>query len=379
MDVDIFCDGQKLQQVESYIYLGHELHAKARCPSLLLQQRILCAKRAFYSVQCSAQLLGLSNCRVRVQLVSALAVSILAYGSVVYAGLARVGLSLESGRNIFGSAEVFIRDMLRWAVGADRDMRSSMLYVISNSTTLQLLCQKHCFRFFRSLARWPRFATQFVERVSRTIDIDLLGVSTLTWWGCVQEDYGQIQSTKPIYKKFRHLLLQSIKQSERVGQLGVTQLLCDIMAYQWEGEEVRAPPGACEHLLTIGAQGMALKFYSERDRPPRVMVQAWPSWLTVGHKRGTQFFTQFFYCASVCVPSMYSRTYCPHCSTALEEGTFWDHILMQCTQVYQTFSEPRERAFLSLCRDGYRGLAMYACFPLFQSMYNKLIASEGEQ
>ena len=70
------------------------------------------------------------------QLVSSLAVSILAFGSVMYSGLARVGLSLDSGRDIFGQAEVFIREMLRWAVGAEVDMRTSLLYVLTNSTTL---------------------------------------------------------------------------------------------------------------------------------------------------------------------------------------------------------------------------------------------------
>jgi hypothetical protein len=38
------------------------------------------------------------------------------------------------------------------------------------------------YRFFRSLEEHPRYITEFVDKVSSSIDPDFLGPSTITWW-----------------------------------------------------------------------------------------------------------------------------------------------------------------------------------------------------
>jgi hypothetical protein len=76
-----------------------------------------------------------------------------------------------------------MRKMLRWALkSAPIDTRVSLLYLATNSVNVQLLCQKSCVRFFNSLYEHPRFATDFVSCITRCIDHELLGRSTLTWW-----------------------------------------------------------------------------------------------------------------------------------------------------------------------------------------------------
>jgi hypothetical protein len=38
------------------------------------------------------------------------------------------------------------------------------------------------FRFFESLEKHPRFASTFVQKITKGIEPELLGMSTLTWW-----------------------------------------------------------------------------------------------------------------------------------------------------------------------------------------------------
>ena len=100
--------------------------------------------------------------------------------------------------------------MLRWALRAPIDTRSSMLHLMGHSPSLQLLSQKSCVRFFHSLERHPRFASQFVEKVRAGIDWDLLGRSTLTWWPLVEGLHGVMGNTKPLYKAFREMIRRDL-------------------------------------------------------------------------------------------------------------------------------------------------------------------------
>ena len=72
---------------------------------------------------------------------------------------------------------------------------------------LQVLCQKSCVRFFNSLNEHPRFITDFVHKLSKGVDPDLLGRSTLTWWPEVQTEYGNITTVNPLYNRFRDILI----------------------------------------------------------------------------------------------------------------------------------------------------------------------------
>jgi hypothetical protein len=72
--------------------------------------------------------------------------------------------------------------MLRWVFRSEYDTRRSFLYIIANQTTVQVLAQKAVYRFFDSLDKNPRFTSIFIEKVTRGIEPELLGTSTLTWW-----------------------------------------------------------------------------------------------------------------------------------------------------------------------------------------------------
>ena len=115
-------------------------------------------------------------------MVNAMATSILAYGSVLYACLADVQPTFRPTGMVFGEAEAFVRRMYRWALHMERDIRGSLLYAMANQPNLQLLCKKACHRFFLYLDGYPRFATDVKDKITAGIDHDLLGLSTLTWW-----------------------------------------------------------------------------------------------------------------------------------------------------------------------------------------------------
>ena len=84
---------------------------------------------------------------------------------------------------MFERADKLWKKMLRWALRkAPPTTRLSILFLASNCTNLQVLCQKSCVRFFNSLNEHPRFITDFVKKMSTSVDPDLLGRSTLTWW-----------------------------------------------------------------------------------------------------------------------------------------------------------------------------------------------------
>jgi hypothetical protein len=76
--------------------------------------------------------MGISNVRVKLQLINALVSSVLMYGSVIYACLSNIEPVLEPTNVVFAKAEIFIRTMLRWALQVPMDTRSSFLYVLSN-------------------------------------------------------------------------------------------------------------------------------------------------------------------------------------------------------------------------------------------------------
>jgi hypothetical protein len=89
---------------------------------------------------------------------------------------------LDPTNVVFSKAEIFARKMLRWVFNVENDTRKSIMYVVSNQTTVQILAQKAVYRFFKSLEENPRFTTSFISKIRTGIDPDLLGTSTITWW-----------------------------------------------------------------------------------------------------------------------------------------------------------------------------------------------------
>lgn len=113
-------------------YLGLTLSAVCQRPDGILRDRLTKARKAFNAVRANCRLLGLNNARVKLQLVNAMATSILAYGSVLYACLGNVSPTLHANNVLFEETEAFLRGMYRWALHLDRNMRGSFLYLMSN-------------------------------------------------------------------------------------------------------------------------------------------------------------------------------------------------------------------------------------------------------
>ena len=65
--------------------------------------------------------------------------SVLLYGCVIYACLSNVESTMDPMNGVFSKAEIFARKMLRWACNCEYDTRKSVLYLVSNQPTLQVL------------------------------------------------------------------------------------------------------------------------------------------------------------------------------------------------------------------------------------------------
>ena len=77
-------------------------------------------------------MMGISNIRVKLQLVNALVSSVLQYGCILYACLSNVESALDPTNLIFAKAEILIRTMLRWALNVEINTRNIFLYLLSN-------------------------------------------------------------------------------------------------------------------------------------------------------------------------------------------------------------------------------------------------------
>lgn len=131
---------------------------------------------------------------------------------------------------MFERAEILLRRMLRWALkGIAIDTRCCLLYLVSNSTTLQVLSQKFCVRFFKSVQDHPRFITQFISSFKSEIEPELLGRSTLLWWDEVRSCHSSLTNTKPLYSAFRKAIVSEIRASARVATTGLTQVLASVV------------------------------------------------------------------------------------------------------------------------------------------------------
>ena len=84
MDETFKCGEVEIENVSDFKYLGLIINRAKNSPGSMLEQRLGKAKTAFYSIKCHARLLGLFNRRVRIQLVQAIAVTTLLYGSVIF-------------------------------------------------------------------------------------------------------------------------------------------------------------------------------------------------------------------------------------------------------------------------------------------------------
>ena len=61
-----------------------------------------------------------------------LVLSVLQYGSILYACLSNVESALDHANVSFSKAEGFFRRMLRWALSVEMDKKSGFLYELSD-------------------------------------------------------------------------------------------------------------------------------------------------------------------------------------------------------------------------------------------------------
>jgi hypothetical protein len=112
--------------------LGFKLSNACTTPIEILEDRIMKANRMFQAIRTNCRVLGLSNVRIKIQLINSMVTSILLYGCVLYACLSNVESTMDPTNVAFAKAETFVRKMLRWACNSEYDVRKSFLYVPSN-------------------------------------------------------------------------------------------------------------------------------------------------------------------------------------------------------------------------------------------------------
>ena len=115
----------------------------------------------------------------------------------MFACFSDVDMRVTASGAVFREIESFGREVTRWAIRAHGDTRNNMLYVLGNCESIQLLCHKQCWRFFRGLEQHPRAATTIVQAIqqNRTIPEEHWGPSTIRWWPEVAAQYPQVANT----------------------------------------------------------------------------------------------------------------------------------------------------------------------------------------
>ena len=281
---------------------------------------------------------------------------------------------------LFRDAERQVRTYIRWALRARYDIRSSALYVFSNCTTLQLLSQKQCWRFFGSLEQHPRAASDTVHAIQSngTIPQEHWGASTIRWWPGVAARYPKVANTQPLYKAFRKLIMRDLQQSSRLQQLGLTQLLVDLSQFSFAAGPIDTPSHLFDTLVALVHPRHALVVVPQREGPDKVQAHPWPSWLQQGSSRVVRQCIELFFPApadgdtygesSAPPPRTGSCSLCSH-----QVSVSWQHhIFYECTELLQCDSGAQWRAFVHLLRSGHQGLALYTCFPLLASVLPRL-------
>jgi hypothetical protein len=100
-------NGVEIKNVKEFKYLGLKMYNNVVSPEQLLSVRLAAAKRTFNAVKCNCRILGISNVRVKISLITALVSSILLYGSIIYACTSDVDQMLTLTNRIFSAVKIF--------------------------------------------------------------------------------------------------------------------------------------------------------------------------------------------------------------------------------------------------------------------------------
>jgi hypothetical protein len=99
--------GKEIGTVNEFKYLGIIIANNITTPSRILKARLSSAKRSFNAVCTNCKLLGISNVRIKLSLLTALVSSILLYGNILYACMSDVSTTLTPKNKFFGDIEIF--------------------------------------------------------------------------------------------------------------------------------------------------------------------------------------------------------------------------------------------------------------------------------
>ncbi len=99
--------GKEIETVNEFKYLGIIIANNSTTPSRILKARLSSAKRSFNAVCTNCKLLGISNVRIKLSLLTALVSSILLCGNILYACTSDVATTLTPKNKLFGDIEIF--------------------------------------------------------------------------------------------------------------------------------------------------------------------------------------------------------------------------------------------------------------------------------
>ena len=86
-------------------------------------------------------------------------------------------------------------------------------------------------------------------------------------------------------------MIRELRVSARLQARGLTNVLCDIVKFMYNGDPFSPPAEAIKDLSILVSNDSALVWEQVgRDKPPVLKVHPWPSWLTRGSPRVVDFF-----------------------------------------------------------------------------------------
>jgi hypothetical protein len=126
------------------------------------------------------------------------------------------------------------------------------------------------------------------------IEPELLGVSTISWWNMVEQQFGTFENTKPFYTMFRNCLKSDLMLSDRLEATGLKTVLLDTLKYSFAGEPFKPPDNARALLEELVCPEHSLCILNIRGSKV-LHLSNWPSWLNKGHKKNLAIFMELFY------------------------------------------------------------------------------------
>ena len=293
------------------------------------------------------------------------------FGCIIYACLSDLSLVLQPSSRVWAKAETLIRQMLRWALYAPIDNIISFLYIASNCPSLQVLVWKRCYRYFKGLADHPRFVSRFGQAVCSHIDSEHIGPSTFYHRGQVEDSFmGSLTGVKSIYQAFRDVLFSDLAESQRLGKLGLSTVVQDIISYCFQGDAFLPPASVRPEIEGLHKGQKSIIMQPDRGGIQVPHIHPWPSWLSRGGKRVLDFFFQFFYKQEIPEHPPQPRQ-CRLCQHEFDTP-WWQHVFSPCPGLASVSDDLEWQHFASLLSKGYSGLAMYACFPVFYRFYHMI-------